>query len=68
MKKRKAFDCVEMKRKIQEKMYREMQGMTTQEEIEYIRHRGAEFRKQTAAHVNTSRPSQRKKLQRLYTA
>ena len=37
MKKIKKFDCVEMKNKIQAKIYEEIKGMTPQEEIEYRR-------------------------------
>jgi hypothetical protein len=37
MKKNKKFDCVEMKNKIQAKIYEEIKGMTPQEEIAYRR-------------------------------
>lgn len=37
MRKIKKFDCVEMKNKIQEKIYEEIKGMTPQEEIEHRR-------------------------------
>lgn len=38
---KKDFDCVEMKRKIQEEIYEEIKDMTIEEEIEYFR-KGAE--------------------------
>jgi hypothetical protein len=37
MKKTKKFDCVEMKNKIQAKIYEEIKGMSPKEEIEYRR-------------------------------
>jgi hypothetical protein len=37
MKQNKKFDCVEMKNKIQEKIYDEIKGMTLEEENEYRR-------------------------------
>lgn len=43
MNKKKTFDCVEMKRKIQAKMYEEIRGMTHEEELEYYRRRAKEF-------------------------
>ena len=33
----KPLDCVEMKRKIQEAIYRETRGMTVEEELSYFR-------------------------------
>ncbi len=41
MKMRKAFDCVEMKRKIQEKIYEETKDLTRAELIDYF-HRHAQ--------------------------
>lgn len=38
---KKTFDCVEMKRKIQEKIYDETKGLTKEAEIDYF-HRAAE--------------------------
>jgi hypothetical protein len=37
MKSHKAFDCVEMKRKIQEKIYEETKGLSREELIAYFR-------------------------------
>lgn len=37
MKKTKKFDCVDMKNKIQEKIYEEIKGMTLEQENEYRR-------------------------------
>ncbi len=39
MKTNKEFDCVEMKRRIQERIYRETQGMDHREFAEHIRKR-----------------------------
>ena len=36
---KKAFDCVQMKRRIQEKVYEETKDMTPQERIAYLRRR-----------------------------
>ncbi|MCX6645043.1 MAG: hypothetical protein NTY09_01590 [bacterium] len=38
---KKDFDCVEMKRKAQEKIYEDIKDLTLEEEIEYFR-KGAE--------------------------
>ena len=40
-KSKKAFDCVEMKRKIQEEIMEETKGMTWDEEIAYYRGKAA---------------------------
>lgn len=42
--KSKSFDCVEMKRRIQERIYEETRDMNHQEFVEYIRKRVAESR------------------------
>ena len=39
MKKTKDFDCVEMKSKIQEDIYKRIKDLTLEEEIEYWNHR-----------------------------
>ncbi|PIZ42883.1 MAG: hypothetical protein COY42_16745 [Armatimonadetes bacterium CG_4_10_14_0_8_um_filter_66_14] len=39
----KTFDCVEMKRRSQEKIHAETQGMTQEELIEYFHRAAAEF-------------------------
>lgn len=44
MKKDKAFDCVEMKRRIQEKIYEETKDMTHEELLEYFHMRIANSR------------------------
>ena len=44
MKKDKAFDCVEMKRRIQEKIYEETKNMTHEELLEYFHKRIANSR------------------------
>ena len=41
MKPRKTFDCVEMKRKIQERIYEETKGLSREELIDYF-HRHAQ--------------------------
>lgn len=38
MKPHKTFDCVEMKRKIQERIYEETKDLTRSELIDYFRH------------------------------
>jgi hypothetical protein len=43
-KKNKEFDCVEMKRRIQEKIYEETKDMTNEELIEYFHKRIANSR------------------------
>jgi hypothetical protein len=43
-KKDKDFDCVEMKRRLQEQMYEETKGMTPEEYLAYIRQRIANSR------------------------
>jgi hypothetical protein len=43
-KKDKDFDCVEMKRRIQEQIYSETKGMTHEELLEYFRQRIANSR------------------------
>ena len=40
----KTFDCVEMKRQIQERMYQETRGMSCEERIAYSRRRISESR------------------------
>lgn len=42
-KKKKAFDCVEMKRRAQERIYADTKGLSPEEEIEYFRKRAEEF-------------------------
>ena len=44
MKKSKTFDCVEMKRRIQEGIYEETKDMTYEELLEYFRERIANSR------------------------
>lgn len=44
MKKSKAFDCVEMKRRIQEQIHEETKNMTHEELLEYFRKRIANSR------------------------
>jgi hypothetical protein len=39
MKKKKSFDCVEMKRRIQEKIYEETKDMTPEELVAYFHQR-----------------------------
>ena len=36
---KKTFDCIEMKRRIQEKIYEETKGMSTEEIVVYFRRR-----------------------------
>ncbi len=43
-KKNKEFDCVEMKRRVQEKIYEETKDMTNEELIEYFHKRIANSR------------------------
>ena len=42
--KTKTFDCVEMKRKAQERIYAETQGLSREEELAYFHQAAAEFR------------------------
>jgi len=42
MKRKKEFDCVEMKRRIQEKIYAETKDMSREEFIAYMRRRAEE--------------------------
>jgi len=44
MRKNKAFDCVEMKRRIQEQIYEETKNMTHEELLEYFHNRIANSR------------------------
>jgi hypothetical protein len=44
MRNNKAFDCVEMKRRIQERIYEETKDMTHEELLEYFRKRIANSR------------------------
>ena len=39
----KAFECVEMKRKAQEEIYKEIEGLSHQEQVEYFRRADQEF-------------------------
>lgn len=41
--KKKAFDCVEMKRHAQERIYAETKGLSSEKEIEYFRKRAEGF-------------------------
>ncbi len=43
---KKDFDCVEMKRSAQERIYRETQGLSRQEELEYFHRAAKEFREE----------------------
>ena len=40
---KKKFDCVDMMRKAQERIYRETRGLSREEELEYIHRAAAEF-------------------------
>ena len=59
MKKKKQFDCVEMKRKIQEEMYEETKNLTHEEFLKYLHKRIANSRfsyflnKPAASHQST---------------
>ncbi|MCY2928444.1 MAG: hypothetical protein NTV86_02935 [Planctomycetota bacterium] len=46
--KKKAFDCVEMARACREKVYEQTKDMTPQQEIEFYRQAGDEFRRRIA--------------------
>ena len=46
--KTKKFDCVEMKRHAQEKIYRETKGMTTKQKIAYYNRIGESARQRQA--------------------
>ena len=41
---KKTFDCIEMKRKAQNRIYRETEGLSREEELEYFHRAAAEFR------------------------
>ena len=57
MKKNKTFDCVEMKRRIQEQIYEETKNMTHEELLEYFHERIANSR--FASLLQRSESSQR---------
>jgi len=42
---KKTFDCVEMKRSAQERIYETLRGMTAEEERQYWRERGEELKR-----------------------
>jgi hypothetical protein len=46
MKKKKTFDCVEMKNKIQEQILKETEGMTQDELLAYYNRHSVEFKQQ----------------------
>jgi|WetSurMetagenome_2_1015567.scaffolds.fasta_scaffold1210861_1 hypothetical protein len=43
---KKTFDCVEMKRKIQEKIYEETKNLSREEELEYFHKAGERFQRE----------------------
>jgi hypothetical protein len=43
---KKTFDCVEMKRKAQEKIYEDIKDLTLEEEIEYFRKGAEQFQRE----------------------
>ena len=43
---KKTFDCVEMKRKIQEEIYEETKNLSREEELEYFHKAGERFRRE----------------------
>lgn len=57
MMKKKTFDCVEMKRREARRIYREIAGMTREQEVEYWRRGTAQFR---AVHLENRRESKGK--------
>jgi len=46
---KKTFDCVEMKRKAQERIYEETKDMSREEELEYFHKAGERFRRELEA-------------------
>ncbi len=66
MKPRKAFDCVEMKRKIQEKIYEETKDLSREELIDYFRRHAetgpfAELWKKAHQKTHSANPTRRTK-------
>lgn len=58
---KKDFDCVEMKHKIQEKIYEEIKDMSIEEEIEYFRKGAEEFRAEMERLRKKKKKNQNKK-------
>ncbi len=55
----KTFDCVEMKRKAQEEIYKEIEGLSRQEQVEYFRRADQEFWKDIESRRETLRKNGR---------
>lgn len=56
-KKNKKFDCVEMMHQGGERIRREVEGMTLDEEVEYWKKRTDSLRREMAAYKNTRKAS-----------
>jgi hypothetical protein len=59
---KKTFDCVEMKRKAQEKIYEETKDLSLDEEIEYFQKAGERFRLEIEALREKKKKAQQKKV------
>jgi len=55
--KKKAFDCIQMKRDVQQKIRAAVQGMTQEEEIAYFREGAEEFERKLRSAKNVSPPA-----------
>jgi hypothetical protein len=59
---KKTFDCVEMKRKIQEKIYEETKNLSREEELEYFHKAGERFQREIEAMREKKNKSEQKKV------
>jgi ubiquinone biosynthesis protein UbiJ len=59
---KKTFDCVEMKRKAQEKIYEETKNLSREEELEYFHKAGERFRRELEALREKRNRTQQKKV------
>ncbi|MBI3581534.1 MAG: hypothetical protein HY098_05585 [Nitrospinae bacterium] len=57
MKSKKSFDCVEMKRRAQEKIFKETSGMSVDEQLAYWKKHEQAFRREIVQSTRTPRRS-----------
>lgn len=55
MKAKKGFDCVEMKRRAQEKIYKEIKGMSVDEQLAYWKKHEQAFQREIAEKTRAAR-------------
>ena len=65
---KKTFDCVEMKRKAQEKIYEETKNLSREEELEYFHKAGERFRKEIEALREKKNKTQQKNVSKAKSA